>query len=70
MIFSIIAALALIIGIVALVFSFISLTVCIGLKNSTHKIQFIDPASQEFTSFGEDTKKNMAKSDDTLESIQ
>jgi branched-subunit amino acid ABC-type transport system permease component len=69
MILAVIALTALILGAIGVVLGTICLSLVVGLKNSTHKMTFIDPATQSFSDFGPQAREDLAKSDDTLETI-
>jgi hypothetical protein len=60
---------ALIISAVSLTIGSLALIGMLALKNSTHKVSFIDPTTQSFSDFGEKTRQELAKNDDTLESV-
>lgn len=66
----ILCAVSLICSIYAVKFGADALIEVEAMKRSTHQITYIDPTKQNFSSFGEDARADLAKSDDTLESIQ
>ena len=60
----------LIFGVIALILGAVSLSIIIGVKNSTHTFMAVDPTKQNFSDFNEETRKILNNSDETLETIQ
>jgi len=62
-----IAIIALLFALVALIVGCVSLSIIVGLKNSTHRIQMYDPSTNQLTNFGD--KPSLAENEEEPEMI-
>lgn len=52
---------ALIVGVIATIFGMLALIEVRAMKNSTHQVQILNPATQEFTTLTDTQKQNLQK---------
>lgn len=69
MMWNVIALTALIVGVAALVIAIMGLVGVLAMKNSTHRLTYIDPTTQNFSDFGKEAKENLEKNNNPFESI-